>query len=97
MAAAMFEQRQLVLALEHARLEHHLLAVAHLDAELLEREQERRLDHVDAERHRRRRPRPSGCRLISRAAFSKSPAFGDTAPRMPTMPASDCFAGSRGA
>ena len=51
------EQDQLVGALDHARLEHHLLAVAHLDAFLLEREQERRLDHVDAERHVRPRPR----------------------------------------
>jgi len=29
------QQRQLVLALEHARLQHHLLAVAHLDAQFL--------------------------------------------------------------
>ena len=47
------QQRQLVRALDHARLEHHLLAVAHLDACLLEREEEGRLDHVDAERHLR--------------------------------------------
>src|SRR5215470_2926368 len=45
------EQGQLVLALEHPRLEHHLLAVAYLDARLLQREEERRLDQVDAERH----------------------------------------------
>src|SRR5262249_44311034 len=45
------EQRQLVLALEHPRLEHHLLAVSDFDAELLQREEERRLDEVDAERH----------------------------------------------
>ena len=35
--------------------------------------------------------------LISSAACLKSPAFGDTAPRMPTMPASDCFSGIHGA
>ncbi len=36
---------------------------------------------------------PSALRMsrISIAAFLKSPALGDTAPRMPTMPASDCF------
>ena len=45
------EQRQLVLALEHPRLQHHLLAVADLEPRLLQREQERRLDHVDAEGH----------------------------------------------
>ena len=32
------QERELVLALEHPRLEHDLLAVADLDAELLERE-----------------------------------------------------------
>jgi hypothetical protein len=46
------EQRELVDVLHLARLQHHLLAVAHLDALLLQREQHRRLDHVDAERHR---------------------------------------------
>src|SRR5215510_166124 len=45
------EQGQLVLALEHPRLEQHLLAVAHLDTSLLQREEERRLDQVDAEGH----------------------------------------------
>ena len=45
------EQRQLVDALDLARLQHRLLAVAHLDAELLQLEQHRRLDDVDAERH----------------------------------------------
>ena len=45
------EQRQLVDVLHLARLQHGLLAVAHLDAFLLQREQHRRLDHVDAERH----------------------------------------------
>ena len=47
------EQDELVGALDHARLEHDLLAVADLDAQLLEREEEGRLDHVDAERHAR--------------------------------------------
>ena len=45
------EQHQLVDVLDHAGLQHHLLAVAHLEAQLLQGEQERRLDHVDAERH----------------------------------------------
>ncbi len=45
------QERQLVLALEHARLEQYLLAVAHLDPGLLEGEQEGRLHDVDAERH----------------------------------------------
>jgi hypothetical protein len=31
--------------------EHHLLAVAHLDAETLQLEQHRQLDHIDPERH----------------------------------------------
>jgi len=35
--------------------------------------------------------------LISCAACSKSPARGDTAPRMPTMPARQCVASSQGA
>ncbi len=39
------------MALEHPCLQHHLLAVADLDAGPLEREQERRLDDVDPERH----------------------------------------------
>src|SRR5262249_59503275 len=34
-----------------ARLEHDLLAIAHLDAFLLEREEKRRLHHVETERH----------------------------------------------
>jgi hypothetical protein len=38
-------------ALDHARLEHDLLPVAHLDAQFLEREEEGRLHHVDPERH----------------------------------------------
>ena len=45
------EQRQLVDVLHFARREHRLLAVAHLDAELLQLEHHRRLDDVDAERH----------------------------------------------
>src|SRR5206468_3326223 len=45
------EERQLVLALEHPRLEHHLLAVAHLDARFLKGEEKRRLHQIDAERH----------------------------------------------
>ena len=45
------EQRQLVDVLHLARLQQRLLAVAHLDAELLQLEQHRRLDDVEAERH----------------------------------------------
>src|SRR5437867_5461944 len=45
------QERELVRALERARLEHHLLAVAHPYARLLKREQEGRLDNVDAEGH----------------------------------------------
>ena len=45
------EEGQLVDVLHLARLEHHLLAVAHLDPELLQLEEHRRLDHVQAERH----------------------------------------------
>src|SRR4030095_4589842 len=45
------EERQLVLALEHPRLEHYLLAVADLDAGFLQSEEEWRLDQIDAERH----------------------------------------------
>ena len=40
-------------------------------------------------------PSASRMSLISCAAFLKRPAFGDTAPRMPTMPASECFGESR--
>jgi hypothetical protein len=45
------QQRQFVLTLDHPRFEHDLLAVAHLDAEILEREEERRLNDVYAEGH----------------------------------------------
>src|SRR6266480_883323 len=45
------EQRDLVRALDLARVEHHLLAVADLEAQALQLEQERRLDQVDAEWH----------------------------------------------
>src|SRR5215813_255611 len=45
------EEHDLVGALAHAGLQHHLLAVAHLDAFLLEREEEGRLDHIDADGH----------------------------------------------
>src|SRR5436853_308712 len=45
------QERELVVALDHARLQHHLLAVAHLDPRLLQGEEEGRLDEVDAERH----------------------------------------------
>ena len=45
------EERDLVVALDLARIEHHLLPVADFDPELLQREQQRRLDDVDAERH----------------------------------------------
>jgi hypothetical protein len=44
------EQRELVLALEHARFEQNLLAVTHLDPERLERKEKRRLHDVDSER-----------------------------------------------
>ena len=74
------EQGQLVGVLDHARLEHDLLAVAHLDAFLLEREEEGRLHHVDARSAFPPRPRATRMSLISRAARSKSPDFGDTAP-----------------
>ena len=47
----MLSSDQLVDVLHLARGEHRLLAVAHLDAELLQLEHHRRLDHVDAERH----------------------------------------------
>ena len=45
------EQHQLVDALDLARLQHGLLRVAHVDAELLQLEHHRHLDDVDAERH----------------------------------------------
>ncbi len=45
------EEHQLIGALDHARLQHHLLAVAHFDAFLLEGEEKGWLDHVDAEGH----------------------------------------------
>ena len=45
------EERELVDVLYLARFEHDLLPVAHLDALFLQREEHRRLDDVDAERH----------------------------------------------
>ena len=45
------EQHQLVDVLDLARLQHRLLRVAHVDAELLQLEHHRHLDDVDAERH----------------------------------------------
>src|SRR5439155_8017307 len=42
---------QLILSLHHPRVELHLLTVADLLAQYLKREQERRLDQIDAERH----------------------------------------------
>ena len=45
------EQRDLVDVLELARLQHDLLAVLDLEPGLLELEQHRRLDDVDADRH----------------------------------------------
>ena len=44
------QQRDLVLRLDLARVGHQLLAVDDVDALALQREQDRRLDHVDAER-----------------------------------------------
>ena len=44
------EQRDFVLRLDHARVGHELLSVDDVDAFLLQREQNRRLDDVDAER-----------------------------------------------
>src|SRR6267143_5884789 len=49
--ASHVEQRELVDVLHFARFEHHLLTVAHFDTGLLQLEQHRRLDHIDAERH----------------------------------------------
>ena len=51
MAAARFKQRDLVDRLDLARLQHGLLAVGDLEARLLQLEQHRRLDDVDADRH----------------------------------------------
>ena len=45
------EQHQLVLALELAGVEHHLLAVAHVEADALQLEQHRGLDQIDADGH----------------------------------------------
>ena len=45
------EQRDLVGAFDLTRLQHDLLAVVHLQARLLQLEQHRRLDDVDADRH----------------------------------------------
>ena len=46
----MVQQRDLVFGLDDARGGHQLLAVDHRDAFLLQREQHRRFDHVDAQR-----------------------------------------------
>src|SRR5262245_19771666 len=45
------EERNLVVTLDLARVEHHLLAVLYDYAQLLKRKEEWRLDHVYAERH----------------------------------------------
>ena len=45
------EQRDLVGAFDLARFQHHLLAVRDLQPGLLQLEQHRRLDDVDADRH----------------------------------------------
>jgi len=47
----MFSSVSSSMFLTSSRLQHHLLAVAHLDAGFLQREQHRRLHHVDAHRH----------------------------------------------
>src|SRR5262245_55972707 len=90
------QERQLVLALDHACLEHGLLSVA-----------PSRPTSCSANRNggsTRSIPSgilatPSACkiRLISCAACLNKPALGETAPRMPTMPASDCRSGIHGA
>ena len=77
------EQRQLVDVLHFARLQQRLLAVAHLDAELLQ------LEAASAARRRRGRAacrprlRRRGCDLISRAASRNSVMSPPTAPRKP--------------
>ena len=45
------EQRDFVVVLDFAGVEHHLLAVAHLNAFFLQREKHRRFANVEAERH----------------------------------------------
>ena len=81
------EQRDLVDALDLARLQHHLLAVGDLEAGLLQFEHHRRLDDVDADRHLvARRPRLSS-EAISLAWRFISPKAGLTVPRSPISPA----------
>jgi hypothetical protein len=69
-----------------ARGEHRLLAVAHLDAELLQFQHHRRLDDVDAERHV---AHALGFeqRLDFAAASRNSTPSPPTAPRSPRSPA----------
>ena len=50
-AGSLVEQDNLVNVLDLARIEHDLLAVAHLDTFGLQRQHHRRLADIDAERH----------------------------------------------
>ena len=45
------EQRDFIVAFDLARVQHHLLAINHVEAQLLQRKQKQRLAHINAQRH----------------------------------------------
>ena len=85
----MRQQRDLVLRLDLARVRHQLLAVDDGQPFLLQREQDRRLDHVDADRLLVQAAHLELDAGSSCATSSARPISGDIAPRISGMPARD--------